>query len=441
MPRFAPPNIVYIHSHDTGRFVAPYGQPIATPNIQSLAESGVLFRQAFCAAPTCSPSRAALLTGQAPHSNGMMGLAHRGFALHEPTHLLPHTLRQAGYRTVRAGVQHVARWQDTASLGYDVTLDGKQGGEENARDFLRDAPQPFFLDVGFTETHRFGPHFNRDDNGKPSARGDGRYALVPPHLPDHEITRADFADYVEAAKILDQKIGVVLEALEQNNLTENTLVICTTDHGIAFPGMKCHLTDRGIGVMLILRGPDVFSGGQVCDALVSQIDVFPTLCDLLEIEKPAWLQGQSLLPLLRGEAEEINEQIFAEVTYHAAYEPQRCVRTRRWKYIRRYDGRGRRVLPNIDDSPTKALLMEHGWGEQTIAEEQLYDVFFDPQEMNNLAHSPAHADTLHEMRARLEKWMHATNDPLLHGPVPAPRGAQINDPTGLSPNEAPITVE
>src|SRR5207247_1678035 len=101
-------------------------------------------------------------------------------------------------------------------------------------------------------------------------------------------------------------------------------------------GMKCHLTDRGIGVMLILRGPGVFSGGKVCDAMVSQIDLFPTLCDLLEIEKPAWLQGRSLLPLLHGEAEEVNDEIFAEVTYHAAYEPQRCVRTRRWKYIRRY---------------------------------------------------------------------------------------------------------
>ncbi len=179
------------------------------------------------------------------------------------------------------------------------------------------------------------------------------------------------------------------------------------------------------------------------DALVSQIDLFPTLCELLDIEKPAWLQGRSLLPLLRGEAEEVNDEIFAEVTYHAAYEPQRCVRTRRWKYIRRYDGRCQRALPNVDDSPTKALLMEQDWGDvgDYVAAEQLYDVFFDPQEMNNLTESPGYEHIADEMHARLEKWMRATGDPLLDGPVPAPRGAQVNDPAGLSPNETPITVE
>src|SRR5210317_215070 len=95
------PNILYIHSHDTGRYIQPYGHAIATPNLQKLAEEGFLFRQNFCINPTCSPSRAALLTGSYPHENGMTGLAHRGFSLHDYSQHLVHTLRVAGYLTVQ----------------------------------------------------------------------------------------------------------------------------------------------------------------------------------------------------------------------------------------------------------------------------------------------------------------------------------------------------
>ena len=434
------PNIVYLHSHDTGRFIAPYGHAVDTPNLQKLAQGGLLFRQAFCAAPTCSPSRAALLTGQAPHSSGLMGLAHRGFRLHNPAQHLATTLSNAGYHCALAGVQHVAGGEDIQRLGYHTIFDSQNGAETNAVGFLNHTPkQPFFLDAGFNETHRMGPHFNRE-NGVSLQRGDGSYCAVPPHLPDNEITRADFADYAESARILDEKYGQILEALERNDLAGNTLIICTTDHGLAFPGMKCNLTDRGVGVLLILRGAGI-PQGEVRDALVSQIDIYPTLCELLEIEKPSWLQGQSLCPIINGTAREVNDAVFAEVTYHAAYEPQRCVRTPRWKYIRRFDGHDRMALPNCDDSPTKAWLLQRGWAERPVAEEQLYDLWFDPQEMNNLAGKKEAVNALDEMRWRLENWMETTADPLLNGPVPAPRGSQINDPSGQSPNEIPHTVE
>ena len=110
------PNIIYIHSHDTGRYVQPYGHAVPTPNIQRLAAEGVLFRQAFCANPTCSPSRASLLTGQAAHSCGMTGLVNRGWTLERPEELLPRVLRDNGYHTVRAGIQHVVR--DPAEGGF-----------------------------------------------------------------------------------------------------------------------------------------------------------------------------------------------------------------------------------------------------------------------------------------------------------------------------------
>lgn len=233
---------------------------------------------------------------------------------------------------------------------------------------------------------------------------------------------------------LDQGIGVVLRALDDAGLAERTLVLCTTDHGIAFPRMKGNLTDHGIGVMLILRGPGGFRGGKVCDALVSHIDVFPTLCGLLHIERPRWLQGASLLPLVRGEVEELHEAIFAEVTYHAAYEPQRAVRTQRWKYIRRFDHHLGPVLANCDDSPSKDVLMRHGWTERSRPLEQLYDLVFDPNEACNMANDLSMAVVLEDMRTRLDDWMFKTDDPLLRGPVAAPPGAELNDPAHLSPS-------
>jgi arylsulfatase A-like enzyme len=248
------------------------------------------------------------------------------------------------------------------------------------------------------------------------------------------------AAFKSSARVLDQGIGAVLDAVEQAGLADNTLIICTTDHGIAFPGMKCNLTDHGIGVMLIMRGPGGFVGGQVCDAMVSHVDLFPTLCDLLEIPNPPWLQGKSMMPLIRGQASEIHEAIFAEVTYHAAYEPQRAVRTRRYKYIRRYGERTRPVLPNCDDSLSKEVWLTNGWPDYEVAREQLYDLVFDPNEAHNLAQDPSLAQVLGEMRQRLETWMRATDDPLLSGDVPAPTGARINDPDGLSPRETPYLV-
>ena len=128
------PNIVYIHSHDTGRYVQPYGHAIPTPNIQNLAEEGAVFRNSFCANPTCSPSRAALLTGQYAHSCGMGGLANRGWSLPVPEHLITYTLNQAGYTTALAGFQHVVR--DLKETGYQHLLsEGRvsAGAEERAR--------------------------------------------------------------------------------------------------------------------------------------------------------------------------------------------------------------------------------------------------------------------------------------------------------------------
>jgi N-sulfoglucosamine sulfohydrolase len=431
------PNILYLHSHDTGRYIQPYGYAVPTPHLQHLAEQGTLFRNAFCAAPTCSPSRASLLTGQCAHSSGMLGLAHRGFALQDYRQHLQHVLRErAGYHTALCGVQHVA--SDAHAIGYDQVL-GQAAMPDSgaiadaAIAFLQDAPpRPFFLSVGFFDTHREFP--------KPDPADDPRYCQPPGPLPDTPQTRQDFAAFKTSARRLDDAIGRILAELDQTGLADNTLVICTTDHGIAFPMMKCNLTDHGMGVMLIIRGPGGFSGGAVVDALVSQIDLVPTVLDLLSIEPPHWLQGHSLLPLMRGAVDEVHDAVFAEVTFHAAYEPQRAVRTRRWKYIRRFDGRSYRVMPNVDDSLSKDVLLSHGWREEPLAQEMLFDLVYDPLERCNLAGDPAYGGVQQALQQRLENWMRATHDPLLKGSVAAPPGSELNDVDGLSPAEPTIII-
>jgi N-sulfoglucosamine sulfohydrolase len=183
---------------------------------------------------------------------------------------------------------------------------------------------------------------------------------------------------------------------------------------------------------LILRGLGGFHGGRVNDALISQIDLFPTLCELAGIDCPAHLQGRSLLPHVRGETADVNDAIFAEMTYHAAYDPQRAIRTRRHKYVRRFGDRDLPVLANVDDSPTKDLLLEAGWGDMPRPREELYDLVFDPGEARNLIGDPAHSDVHVALRDRLDEWMLTTDDPLLQGPVEAPPGAVYNDPGDVS---------
>jgi len=399
-----PPNLLYLHSHDTGRHVQPYGFDVATPNIQRFADEGTLYTQAFSAAPVCSPSRAALLTG----TFGMRGLAHRGWRLpHRERHIV-HPLRAAGYSTVMVGEQHVM--PDPGEIGYDAILDGPVA--ETAAAFLRrEHAAPFFLSVGFEETHR--PY--------PPATGE---QAVPAHLPDVPEIRRDMAGFHASAEALDEHVGTVLDAVP-----DDTVVVLTTDHGLPFPGAKATLTDRGLGVLLIIRGPG-FAAGAVSDALVSQLDLYPTLLALAGAEPPDPTPGRSLLSPERDDA------VFAELTYHAAYEPQRAVRTERHKYIRRFDnGHEGPVLANIDDSPSKDYLLAHGLAERTPPAEALYDLAADPGEADNLAADPAHAAVLDALRRRLHTWMESTDDPLLRGPVAPDPGVEINLPAQRSPDD------
>lgn len=429
------PNILYLHSHDTGRYAQPYGHQVPMPNVQALADQGILFRQAFCAAPTCSASRACLLTGQYGQTNGMLGLAHRGWSLRDYSHHIVHTLRRAGYSSVLIGEQHISKNPD--AIGYDevfkIPTSRVEAVAPLAMEVLRrNHDSPLFLSVGFFETHRefLGPGSLRDVH----------YSQVPPNLPDTPEIRADMAGFKASARSLDHGVGLVLNALDATGMSDETLVIFTTDHGMPFPGAKATLYDRGLGVMLILRGPYPFDGGRVIDSLVSHIDLFPTICEFLGLERPDFLQGVSLLSLLHGDVGAAREEIFAGSTWHAAYEPQRAIRTTRYKYIRRWGEKRTPVLPNTDDGPSKDLLLRHGWGEREIPSEQLYDLVFDPNEAHNLSADPDHQATLADLRARLEHWMRETDDPLLAGEVAPPPGVEVNEPDQRSAADPPVRV-
>lgn len=429
-------NILYVHTHDTGRCIQPYDSSIPTPNLMKLAQGGTLFRNAYCCGPTCSPSRAALLTGQPPHQNGMYGLAHRGFSLNDYSKHLANYLKKFGYETVLFGMQHENK--NPNNIGYDrVFVDPRREAEDltawdlsngdAAIAYLREKHEkPFFMSYGLAHTHR--PFLEVDYSIDPD------YLKVPHCLPDNAQTREDYAGFVTSAMRADMCIGRVLEELDRQGLTDDTLIIYTTDHGIAFPHMKCNLYDTGIGISLIMKYKNNPSAGKVKDGLVSHVDIYPTLCDMLGIPKPEWLTGHSLMPILNNEADEINDAVFSEVTYHAAAEPQRCVRTKRYKYIRRYGVNDDYVPANIDAGGSKDFLMDEGLLTKQIDREMLFDLSIDPAERRNLIDDPAYAAVADDMRARLAAHMEATDDFIESGNLPRPEGMILNTITCIDPD-------
>lgn len=435
-------NVLYIHTHDSGKVLSPYGYKVPTPNLERFAGDAALFRSCFCAGPTCSPSRAAMLSGTYPHQNGMLGLAQRGFSMDYDRHLV-HFLNRNGYHTVLCGIQHEAGWyldtgQGARAIGYQEEITGSNAGyrqedlvewdQENARAVCRwlesrNDEKPFFLSYGMYATHRRFPD-------KVDGEINPAFVLPPAPIPDSPETREDFARYMTSVKSADFCFGQVLDCLKRTGHLKDTIVLFTTDHGLAEPFCKCTLYDSGIGVALMMRAPGITDGGSVIDGLVSHVDVFPTLCELLKLEKPAYLEGISFAPMLRAPKETVRDEIFAEVNFHTSYEPIRCIRTERYKYIRYYDTTYLGInKSNIDESMTKDYFMERELDTQTKYREALYDLVFDTGERNNLADNAGYASIRAELAERLERHLKRTNDPILNGAIPILPGWKVNKTT------------
>ena len=425
-------NFIYIHTHDSGREMQPYGAAANNPSLMRLAKDSIMFRNAHCVAPTCSPSRAAMLTGMTAHNSGMYGLAHRGFSLNDYSKHIGNYLRTQGYYTALIGVQHEAK--DPAVIGYNEThadhvFKGKPPIVSDARsleiatDFLKerkDNQTPFFLSFGLRSTHR---KFMETDDSM-----DG-FVRLPYPLADNKQNRHDYCEYLKTLDIVDHCVGSILDTLESLDMLEDTAIMFTTDHGIAFPQMKGNLFDGGTGVALMFRLPH--KKPQVSDALVSHLDVFPTVCDILGAEKPNWLQGNSLMPIINGESDEINDYIFTETTYHATYEPSRAVRTKDAKLIRFYEDDRKIRFANIDASACKDTFLTSPLPHLQRSREMLFDLIADPSERINLIDVPEYRETYNRLSALLDHQMEATDDPLLNGPL------FLRDPWTMNRIDAP----
>ena len=411
------PNVLIVTTHDTGRFIEPYGVgSVETPNLNRLAAEGARFN-AYTTAPQCSPSRASLTTGRYPHANGTMGLTHgeHRWDLHPGERSIPQILRTAGYRSGHWGVEHAAR--DPSRIGNDLYDEGRNIASIIAgMDAFIDADpgRPFVVQVGLTETHRV------DDHGFGGMPFDAKGITVPANLPDAPDTRADLADFQGCVNRADGHVGRIIKVLDNRGLLDQTLVLFVSDHGIAFPRAKCTLYDPGVEISLIARLPGTpLSGGAAPVGMASIMDVLPTLIDLTGAEAPPDLHGASLLPLAAGESGGHTE-LFVEKTYHSYYDPMRGIRTNDWKYIRNFEvGLGVEVPADIAGG--RAYRDLAGRLEPSVhAPAELYDLRSDPSEMSNLAGGKKYASLEATLEAKLANWMRETGDPLLDGPVTSP---------------------
>ncbi len=253
--------------------------------------------------------------------------------------------------------------------------------------------------------------------------------MIPGYLPAGREAAEEMTALEGAITRMDARAGRVLAALEKSGRADRALVVFTTDHGLAMPRAKCTLYDPGLEVALILRWPEGGIGnGVVSSELVSNVDVLPPLLEAAGGNAPAGIQGHSFLPLLRGDAYEPRESIFAEKTFHSYYDPMRCVRSKRHKYIRNFEtGFAVEVPADIQQGPIfRANPSLYSTDRPNVVE--LYDLEADPLEEHNLAGSPNVRSLEEELSAELWKWMQATDDPLLNGPIASPRYRQAMQP-------------
>jgi N-sulfoglucosamine sulfohydrolase len=423
------PHVLVITCHDLGQHLGCYGiETVQSPNLDRLARAGVRFERAFCTAPQCSPSRASLATGRYPHNHGVMGLTHGGFDwdLNPGERHCAALLAEHGYQTHLFGLQHVT--QDVGRLGFQqlhavVPGYGGGAGSTGSRDvaaaveaFLQTplSSLPLYMEINFFEPHR--PY---DFGGVEPDTSDG--VFVPAYLPQTAEARQEMAALQGAIREVDLAIGRVFDALERAGLAKRTLVIFSADHGLAMPRAKCTLYDPGIGIALVFHWPEGGLQSGTISELVSNVDVLPTIFEAAGLPMPEQIQGSSLLPLLHGDSGRGQDAIFAEKTFHSYYDPMRCIRTQKFKYIRNFETAFGVEVPG---DVQQGVIFRANPGRYSIDRRQLtelYDLLADPYEQDNLVGRPDFAAVEQELDRRLWRWMEETQDPLLRGPIPSPR--------------------
>lgn len=445
-----PPNVLVVTAHDLGRYLPCYGADVRAPNLDRLADEGVVFGNAFAASTTCAPSRASLDTGLLPHNHGLFGHPKRdpgpdrpwfGWEL-DDVRTTPMYLDDLGYTTYLCGLQSESTTVER--LGYDhvqqhpsvddpdkfgTDLPARAVAEEVCDVLAREADRegPFYVQAN---AHNVHAPFSRREGGH---RDDPVPGFDPVELGDVDLprflrgttdVREALVQFQEDLYELDYAVGAVLDALDEHGLAEDTLVAFTTDHGLPFAGgAKSTVFDDGIRTALLARLPGRIEAGSREDALISNVDVLPTLVDYAGGSPPTDVDGRSFRPLLADGPYEEREAVFSEMTWtwpSDPYSPIRAVRTREYKYARNFwpfsNGRQHFGEP-IDGEPGEyygALDNREG----TRPEEELYHLPGDPTEEENVIDDPDHADAARRLRQRLRAKLIADDAPIVRGAIP-----------------------
>ena len=426
-------NVVLLVADDHGLGeLGCYGNPvIKTPNLDRLASNGVRFTNAFATVASCSASRSVIYSGLFNHTNGQFGHQHSFHNQH--THLwvrgIPALLKARGYRTAIVNKFHVQPWE---MYPFDeVITEGVHGRDvftmaEKAREFIeRDPDTPFFVVIGYSDPHRDWVTSNsRDYPGIEKTTYSPADVGIPPYLPDKPEVRGEFVQYYESVSRLDQGAGYVLDFLEKSGHTEDTLIMYISDNGIPFPGAKTTLYDPGIHLPMIVSSPALRRRGTVNNAMVSFVDIVPTILDWTGADPPPYeLPGRSILPILDRENPSGWDEIYASHTFHEVtmYYPMRVIRTRKYKYILNLaHGLDYPFASDLYASPTWQGILRRGdtmMGVRTVEayihrpKEELYDLEKDPNEVNNVAGDAAYTAVLNDLRDRLKAFQERTDDP------------------------------
>jgi len=442
------PHIVVYLSDDHSQYdCSLYGDAtIPTPHMEQLGADGMVFDHAFIASPSCAPSRAALLTGLMPARNG----AEDNHSQPRPgTHSLVENLKQAGYKVAAFGKVSHGR---ASSYGFDY-MSGDRGHDamrENARAYIKShnpAEQPLCLFIGTSNPHVAWPMENDVDPNS---------VAIPPHSPDCKSLREHRAAYAQEVINLDILLGE-LRTMAREELGEDVLFIYTSDHGGQWPFGKWTLYDYGTRVPFVAAWPGKIKPGGRAKAMISWIDLVPTLIDVAGGAQQPDIDGKSFLPVLLGSKVAHRDLIF---TTHSGDRkmnvyPSRAVRDGEWKLI--HNLRPELAFTNHSDLHRKpgAGAYWHEWTEMMKSdpkvrntlmryfqrpEYELFHVAKDRWELNNLINNPEQKRRVKRMKQRLEEWMAAQGDTRSIFNVPRPLDQPETwhpDYFGKHPNSAP----
>lgn len=414
----ARPNILWIIAEDIGPDLGCYGNRDArTPQLDRLASQSRLYRRAYSTAPVCSPSRSAFMTGMYQTAIGAHHhRSHRddNYRLPAGVRLITDRLRDVGYFTANV-VEFPAemKFRGAGKTDWNFKPSGKPFDSSKWADLKRH--QPFYAQVNLHETHRF--YKKLEDNPTEPAK-----VTLPPYLPDHPVAREDWALYFDSMNALDSKVGAILDLLEKEGLSDNTVVFFFGDNGRECFRGKYFAYEQGCQVPLMVRWPALAPAGSTSDDLVNLIDVTATTLGLAGVPVPKEMQGQ---PFLGPDAKRREYLFTALDRMGTRVDRVRTVRDARYKLIRNFEPARPYVPPSMpyaDETNPNFNLMRQLCADgklnaaqmkfmaQTHPVEELYDLQADPFELNNLAALPEHKQTLTRLRELLEKWIVDTND-------------------------------